>query len=71
MNKQVSLVVLAVGIVMILYCVGASSPFGLVSSGTFAGSPAQKILAIFCAGAVFTSLGGYGLLRRPYGIFAR
>ena len=63
-NRQISLVVLVVGIVLIIYGIGASGSFSSDVSRIFTGSPTEKTIALLCGGFVFAVLGGYGLSRR-------
>lgn len=61
MNKQISLVVLVVGIVFIIYGISASHSFSSGVSRTFTGSPTDRTLWLLGGGALLTLIGGYGL----------
>ncbi len=68
MNKQISLVVLLVGISLIIYGIGASNSFSSdisrMFNGLLNGALTERTTALLCSGAVFAVFGGYGLLRR-------
>ncbi len=63
MNKIISLVLLAGGIVLIIYGVSASDSIGSGFSRFFTGSPTDKTLWLLIGGTVAAVVGLGGLLR--------
>jgi len=63
MNKTVSLVILAAGIVLVIYGVAATESFSSDISRFFTGSPTDKAIWMLIGGVVATIIGLVGLLR--------
>jgi hypothetical protein len=63
MNKLVSLILLAVGIVLIAYGVNASNSIASSFSNLFSGSPTDKTLWLLIGGVVVALIGAGGLFR--------
>lgn len=63
MNKLVSLVLLAAGIVLIVYGVNASNSIGSSFSRLFSGSPTDKTIWLLIGGVVVAMIGAGGLFR--------
>ena len=63
MNKQISLAILVLGIVLIIYGISASNSFSSDVSRTFTGSPTDKTIWLLGGGAVLAISGGLGLFR--------
>ncbi len=63
MNRILSLVFLAAGIVLIVYGVNASNSIGSDFSRLFTGSPTDKSIWLLIGGAVIAAIGAGGLLR--------
>lgn len=63
MNKLVSLILLAVGIVLIVYGVNASNSIGSDFSRLFTGSPTDKSLWLLIGGVAVALIGAGGLFR--------
>jgi hypothetical protein len=63
MNKVLSLVLFAGGIVLIIYGVNASESFGSSLSRFFTGSPTDKTIWFFVGGVIATVWGASGLFR--------
>ena len=64
MNKLISLVLLAGGIVLIVYGINASNSVGSGFSRFFTGSPTDKSMWLLIGGIVAAAVGAGGLLRR-------
>jgi hypothetical protein len=65
MNQLVSLVILAAGVVLVIYGFNASNSIGSDFSRLFTGSPTDKSIWLLLGGAVVAAIGLAGLLRRP------
>ena len=63
MNKSISLVLLAGGIILISYGLSASDSIGSGFSRLFTGSPTNKTIWLLISGAVITLAGVSGLFR--------
>lgn len=63
MNRLISFVILAGGIVLIIYGVNAADSIGSSFSRLFTGSPTDKTLWLLIGGVVAVALGLGGLLR--------
>ena len=63
MNKAVSLVILAGGIVLVIYGVAASNSFNSDVSRFFSGSPTDKTIWLLIGGIIAIIIGLTGLLR--------
>jgi amino acid permease len=63
MNKAVSLVILAAGIVLVIYGVAATKSFSSDISRFFTGSPTDKAIWLLIGGIVAIIIGLGGLLR--------
>lgn len=63
MNKLVSLVLLAVGVMLIIYGVNASESIGSGFSRLFTGAPTDKTIWLLLGGVVLAAIGLGGLLR--------
>jgi amino acid permease len=63
MNKVVSLVILAGGIVLVIYGVAATESFSSDISRFFTGSPTDKAIWLLVGGIVAIIIGLVGLLR--------
>jgi hypothetical protein len=63
MNKPISLVILAGGIVLVIYGVAASKSFSSDISRFFTGSPTDKTIWMLLGGIVAIIIGLAGLLR--------
>ena len=63
MNKVISLVLLAAGLVLVVYGFEATHSVGSDFSRLFTGSPTDKSIWLLLAGLVLTALGGSGLIR--------
>ena len=62
-NKLISLVILAVGIVLVIYGVSASESFSSDVSRFFTGSPTDKIMWLMIGGIAAIITGLLGMLR--------
>lgn len=62
MNKLVSLILLAGGIILIVYGIGASDSLSSSFSRFFTGSPTDKTMWLLIGGVVATVVGLGGLL---------
>jgi len=62
-NKLISLVILAVGIVLVIYGISALESFSSDVSRFFTGSPTDKTIWLMIGGVVAILIGGVGLLR--------
>jgi len=63
MNKLISLILLAGGIILIVYGVSASDSIGSSFSRFFTGSPTDKTIWLLLGGIVATAVGLTGVLR--------
>ena len=63
MNKLIALVLLAGGIVLIIYGINASNSIGSDFSRLFTGSPTDKSIWLLLGGIVAALIGAGGLLR--------
>ncbi len=63
MNKVVSLVILAGGIVLVVFGVAATESFSSDVSRFFTGSPTDKAIWLLVSGVVAIIIGLVGLLR--------
>ncbi len=63
MNKLISLVLLAGGIVMIIYGVNASESISSDVSRLFTGSPTDRTIWLLIGGVVLAVFGAGGLIR--------
>jgi hypothetical protein len=63
MNKPISIALLAGGIVLIVYGIGASESVGSDFSRLFTGSPTDKTLWLLIGGIVAAAAGAAGLAR--------
>jgi hypothetical protein len=67
MNKLISMVILAGGIVLVIYGVSASKSLGSDISRFFTGTPTDKAIWMLLGGIVVTIIGLSGLLRGSKG----
>jgi amino acid permease len=67
MNKAVSLVILAAGIVLVIYGVAASESLSSGISRFFTGTPTDKAIWMLIGGVVAIIIGLVGLLRGSKG----
>ena len=63
MNKLISLIVLAVGVVLIIYGVNASNSIGSGFSRLFSGAPTDKTIWLLIGGVILSLIGVGGLFR--------
>lgn len=63
MNKIISLLLLAAGIVLIVYGINATQSIGSAFSRLFTGAPTDKSIWLFVAGVVVAAIGAGGLFR--------
>ena len=63
MNRLVSLVLLAGGIVLIIYGVHASHSLGSDFAKVFTGSPSEKSIWLVIGGFIVAAVGAGGVLR--------
>lgn len=63
MNRLVSLVFLAGGIVLIIYGISASKSLGSDFSQFFTGSPTEKSIWLLIGGFIAAAIGAGGLFR--------
>ena len=63
MNRLTSLILLAVGIVLIVYGINASNSIGSSFSRLFSGSPTDKTIWLLIGGIVLSLIGAGGLFR--------
>ena len=63
MNKILSLVLLAIGVVLIVYGVNASNSVGSDFSRMFTGSPTDKSMWLLIGGIALAVIGAGGLIR--------
>jgi hypothetical protein len=63
MNKLISLLLLAGGIILIVYGIGASDSIGSGFSRFFTGSPTDKTMWLLIGGVIAAIVGASGLLR--------
>ena len=61
MNKQISLAILVVGVVLVIYGISASNSFSSDVSRAFTGSPTDRTMWFLGVGAVLAVVGGYGM----------
>jgi len=66
MNKVVSLVILAAGIVLVVFGVAATESFSSDISRFFTGSPTDKAIWLLIGGIVAIIIGLAGLLRGQF-----
>ena len=64
MNRLISIVILAAGVVLIIYGISASHSFSSDVSRTLTGSPTDKTMWLFGGGAILAVVGGFGLFGR-------
>ena len=64
MNKETSIALLVVGIVLIIYGVNASNSFGSDVSRFFTGSPTDKTVWLLIGGLIAAIVGFFGVSRR-------
>ena len=62
-NKLISLVVLAIGVVLVIYGVSALDSFSSDVSRFFTGSPTDKTMWLMIGGIVAVIIGSAGLFR--------
>ncbi len=65
MNRMISLILLIVGIVLVVYGVGASNSLSSELSTFFNGVPSDKAMWMLIGGAILGVIGLAGMLRRP------
>lgn len=65
MNKIISLVLLAAGVVAIIYGISASESIASGFSRFFTGAPTDKTMWLLVGGIMTAIVGAAGLLRRP------
>jgi hypothetical protein len=63
MNKLIALVILAGGVVLVIYGISASESFSSDVSRFFTGSPTDKTIWLLIGGIVAVVIGLAGLLR--------
>ena len=63
MNRFISLILLAAGIILIVYGVNASNSIGSSFSRLFSGSPTDKTLWLLIGGVIVAIIGARGLFR--------
>ncbi len=63
MNKQISLAILVVGIMLAIYGISASNSVSSDVSRAFTGSPTDRTMWLLGGGVVLGIIGGYGLSR--------
>jgi len=63
MNKLISIILLAVGIVLIIYGINASNSIGSSFSRLFSGSPTDKTIWLLIGGIALSLIGAGGLFR--------
>lgn len=63
MNKIISLILLAGGVILIIYGISASDSIGSSFSRFFTGSPTDKTIWLLIGGIVATAIGAGGLMR--------
>ncbi|MBL9186198.1 MAG: DUF3185 family protein [Opitutaceae bacterium] len=64
MKKAASLVLLLVGVVLIAFGISASDSVGSAFSRLFTGTPTDKTIWLIIGGAVATTVGLAGIIRR-------
>jgi len=62
MNRIVSLIILAAGVVLIIYGIHATNSLGSDFSRFFTGSPTEKSIWLLLGGVILAAVGGGGLL---------
>lgn len=62
MNRIVSLIILAAGIVLIIYGVHASHSLGSDFAKVFTGSPSEKSIWLVIGGVILAAIGGGGVV---------
>ena len=63
MNKGISIVILAVGVLLIVFGISATDSFSSDVSRFFTGSPTNKAIWLLIAGVVVSVIGAMGLGR--------
>jgi len=63
MNKIISLVLLAIGVMLVVYGVSASNSVGSDFSRMFTGSPTDKSMWLLIGGIALAVIGAGGLIR--------
>ena len=63
MNKLLSLILLAAGVLLIVYGMRASNSIGSDFSRLFTGAPTDKTVWLLIGGVVLAALGAGGLVR--------
>ena len=63
MNKQISIGILVLGIVLIVWGVSASNSFSSDVTRAVTGSPTDRTLQLLGGGALLAAIGGYGMAR--------
>jgi len=63
MNKILSLVLLAIGVMLVVYGVSASNSVGSDFSRMFTGSPTDKSMWLLIGGIALAVIGAGGLIR--------
>jgi len=63
MNRAISLVFLAVGVLLLIFGISASKSLGSQISRFFTGSPTDKAIWMLIGGVVLSVIGLAGLLR--------
>jgi uncharacterized membrane protein YidH (DUF202 family) len=63
MNKSISIVILAVGVLLIVFGISATDSFSSDVSRFFTGSPTNKAIWLLIAGVVVSVIGAMGLGR--------
>jgi hypothetical protein len=64
MNKPLSIALLVVGIILIVYGLGASDSVGSDVSRAVTGTPTDKTIWLLAGGVVASLIGLFGILRR-------
>jgi hypothetical protein len=65
MNKVLSLSLVVCGIVLLGYSASASDSLGSDITRFLTGSPTNRTVWMLVGGALFTLVGGFGLVSRP------
>jgi amino acid permease len=63
MNRLISIILLAVGIILIAYGINASNSIASSFSNLFSGSPTDKTIWLLISGVVLALVGAGGLFR--------